>query len=189
MIEIIQKDLLGRIAKFRTKSGIIETPTFIPVVHPTRELIQPRKMFEDFGCQILITNAYLLSKTGSERKIHDLLDFPGAVMTDSGAYQLLIYGDVDITPKQIIQLQERIETDIAVILDVPTGGKATYSEAKFTVDETLRRATDSISQRQKSDILWVGPIQGGTYTDLVEKSARKIRHRKSHSTHGTIPIR
>ncbi len=174
MIEIIQKDLLGRIARFRTKNGVVNTPNFIPVVHPTRELIPPRKMFQDFDCQIIITNAYLLSKAQLEGKIHDILDFPGSIMTDSGAYQLLVYGDIDITPDQIIQFQERIETDIAVILDIPTGGKATYNEAEFTVRETLRRASLSIAQRQKSGILWVGPIQGGIYPDLVAKSARAI---------------
>ncbi len=174
MIEIVHKDLLARIARFRTKSGIVDTPTFIPVVHPTRELIPPRKMYQDFDCQIIITNAYLLSKAELEGKIHDILDFPGSIMTDSGAYQLLIYGDINTTPSQIIQFQERIETDIAVILDVPTGGKATFSEAEFTVEETLRRAKNSISQRQKSNILWVGPIQGGPYPHLVEKSARAI---------------
>ncbi len=174
MIEIIQKDLLARIAKFRTKSGLVETPTFVPVVHPARELIPPKKMFQDFDCQIIITNAYLLSKMGKQGKIHDVLDFPGSIMTDSGAYQLLVYGDVQITPEEVIKFQEDIETDIAVILDVPTGGKAKYAEAEHTVEETLRRANASMSQRQKSSILWVGPIQGGTYLDLVQKAAYAI---------------
>ena len=174
MIEIIQKDLLARIARFRTKSGIVDTPTFIPVVHPTKELIDPRRMYHEFDCQILITNAYLLSKAQKKGKIHDILDFPGTIMTDSGAYQLLVYGDVSTTPNQIIQFQEEIETDIAVILDIPTGGNATYNEAQFTVEETLRRANASISHRKESKILWVGPIQGGTYPDLVSTSAQKI---------------
>lgn len=174
MIEIIQKDILARIARFRTKSGIIETPTFIPVVHPAKELINPKRMYHEFNCQILITNAYLLSKSQKKGKIHDILNFPGSIMTDSGAYQLLIYGDVSTTPNQIIKFQEEIETDIAVILDVPTGGKATYKEAQSTVEETLRRAKASISHRKESDILWVGPIQGGTYPDLVANSAQQI---------------
>jgi 7-cyano-7-deazaguanine tRNA-ribosyltransferase len=172
MIEIIQKDLLARIAKFRTKSGLIETPTFVPVVHPTKELIPPKKMYHDFDCQIIITNAYFLSKLDNVGKIHDVLDFPGSIMTDSGAYQLLVYGDVQITPEEVIRFQEEIETDIAVILDVPTGGKATFTEAKYTVEETLRRAKASTSQRQDTRILWVGPIQGGTYPDLVQESSR-----------------
>ena len=174
MIEIIHKDLLARISRFRTKTGIVETPTFIPVVHPTRVLIPPRRMFDDFNCETIITNAYLLSKTELEGTIHEILDYPGTIMTDSGAYQLLVYGDVKTTPLQIIQFQEKIESDIAVILDVPTGGNAVYNEAQETVEETIRRARDSINHRTKPNILWVGPIQGGTFTDLVEKCAKEI---------------
>jgi 7-cyano-7-deazaguanine tRNA-ribosyltransferase len=174
MIEIIHKDLLARISRFRTKTGIVETPTFIPVVHPTRVLIPPRRMYDEFSCETIITNAYLLSKTEQDGSIHEILDYPGTIMTDSGAYQLLVYGDVKTTPNQIIQFQEKIESDIAVILDVPTGGNAAYSEAQETVEETIRRARDSINQRTKPNILWVGPIQGGTFTDLVEKCAKEI---------------
>ncbi|MFW9983156.1 MAG: tRNA guanosine(15) transglycosylase TgtA [Candidatus Odinarchaeota archaeon] len=174
MIEIIHKDLLARISRFRTKTGIVETPTFIPVVHPTRVLIPPRRMFEDFNCETIITNAYLLSKTELEGSIHEILDYPGTIMTDSGAYQLLVYGDVKTTPLQIIQFQEKIESDIAVILDVPTGGNAVYKEAQETVEETIRRARASTIHRTKPNILWVGPIQGGTFTDLVEKCAKEI---------------
>lgn len=174
MIEIIHKDLLARISRFRTKTGIVETPTFIPVVHPTRVLIPPRRMFDEFNCETIITNAYLLSKTEQDGSIHEILDYPGTIMTDSGAYQLLVYGDVKTTPIQIIQFQEKIESDIAVILDVPTGGNAAYNEAQETVEETIRRARDSINHRTKPNILWVGPIQGGTFTDLVEKCAKEI---------------
>ncbi|MFW9830246.1 MAG: tRNA guanosine(15) transglycosylase TgtA [Candidatus Thorarchaeota archaeon] len=174
MIEITHKDLLGRITKFRTKTGIVETPIFLPVVHPTRVLIPPRTMFSEFNCKAIITNAYLLSKAANEGVLHEILDYPGVIMTDSGAYQLLIYGDVEITPDQIIEFQEKIESDIAVILDVPTGGHSTYEEASKTVDETLRRAKASSSLRTRKDILWVGPIQGGTYPDLVAKSAKEV---------------
>lgn len=173
MIEISSKDLLGRITKFKTKTGLVETPAFLPVVHPLRELIPPKQLFETFKCRTIITNAYLLYK-GKEERIHSLLDFPGSIMTDSGAYQLLVYGQVDVSPSEIIQFQERIESDIAVILDIPTGGKSTEQQAKVTVEETLKRAEASILQRTKSDILWVGPIQGGTYPALVAESARRI---------------
>jgi 7-cyano-7-deazaguanine tRNA-ribosyltransferase len=174
MIEILQKDLLGRIARFQTKTTTVETPAFVPVVHPTRELISPQRMYNEFGCKIIITNAYLLLKAGLEVPVHDHLGYPGAIMTDSGAYQLLIYGDVDTNPTQIIAFQEKIGSDIAVILDVPTGGYATYEEAQKTVTETLQRARDARSHRTKSDTLWVGPIQGGIYSELVKNAAQEI---------------
>jgi len=174
MIEILHKDLLARRARFQTKTSTVETPAFIPVVHPTRELISPRRMYDEFDCKIIITNAYLLSKSGVEKSVHDVLGYPGTIMTDSGAYQLLIYGDVDTSPEQIIQFQETIGSDIAVILDVPTGGYASQEEAEKTVTETLLRARGSIAHRKDPDILWVGPIQGGTYPELVKQSALEI---------------
>ena len=174
MIEILQKDLLARRARFRTKTSLVETPAFVPVVHPTKELISPRRMYDEFDCKIIITNAYLLSKSGLEKPVHDVLNYPGTIMTDSGAYQLLIYGDVDTSPEQIIQFQETIESDIAVILDVPTGGYASQEEAEATVAETLHRARNSIAHRKDPNILWVGPIQGGTYPELVKQSALEI---------------
>ena len=33
-----------------------------------------------------------------KRGIHDIINFNGAVMTDSGGYQVLEYGDVDVAP-------------------------------------------------------------------------------------------
>jgi 7-cyano-7-deazaguanine tRNA-ribosyltransferase len=116
----------------------------------------------------------LLLKTQKEGSIHDLLDFPGSIMTDSGAYQLLVYGQVDVSPSQIVHFQERIGSDLAVILDVPTGGYATYTQAQATVDETVRRARESITQRTRSDILWVAPVQGGTHPVLVAESAKQL---------------
>jgi 7-cyano-7-deazaguanine tRNA-ribosyltransferase len=38
----------------------------------------------------------------------------------------------------------------------------------------LRRAEDALPQIEGDDILWVGPVQGGGYLDLVEHSAKVI---------------
>jgi 7-cyano-7-deazaguanine tRNA-ribosyltransferase len=95
-------------------------------------------------------------------------------MTDSGAYQLLTYGDVEVAPSEIVNFQEKIGSDIGVILDVPTGGYEKRDRAIFTVEETIRRARELARIRKRDDILWVGPVQGGTFPDLVEHSAREM---------------
>src|SRR5208282_5515048 len=46
--------------------------------------------------------------------------------------------------------------------------------AKWTVDETLRRAKEAQQTITRRDILWVGPVQGGVHTDLVAYSAREM---------------
>ncbi len=77
-------------------------------------------------------------------KIHELLNFDGVIETDSGAYQILQYGDVEVQPREIIRFQEELGSDIAVILDIPTGQEVSKKHAKWTVDETLRRADDAL---------------------------------------------
>ncbi len=173
--EIKEKDLLARIGKLKTKSGKVETPLLFPVINPGIQLISPKRLKKDFGFEAIITNAYILRRRFQEEPItkglHEFLDFKGVIMTDSGAYQLLIYGGVDVSPIEIVRYQERIGSDIATILDIPTGWNVTRDYAEETVKETLRRAQNSLKIRNSEGPLWVGPIQGGRYLDLIAKSA------------------
>lgn len=173
--EIKEKDLLGRIGKLKTKSGTVETPLLYPVINPSIQLVTPRKLKETFGFEAVITNAYIIKKrygdTVVNGSLHKLLDFDGAVMTDSGAYQILVYGEVDVSQKEIVAYQEGIGSDVATMLDIPTGWKVTKEEAEGTVAETLRRAKAFFELKTRDDILWVGPVQGGRHLDLVARSA------------------
>ena len=176
--EIKSRDLLARIGRLKTKSGRVETPAFLPVINMAKQSVTPRELWEEFGCRILITNAYIIKKQQAEEAarlgIHSFLDFPGVVMTDSGAYQILAYGDIEAAPREIIKYQEEIDTDIATILDLPTGWKVSKEHAEYTVRETVNRAKKLEELKSRNDILWVGPIQGGRYIDLVARSAQEM---------------
>jgi 7-cyano-7-deazaguanine tRNA-ribosyltransferase len=176
--EIKEKDLLARIGKLQTKSGTVETPLLFPVINPIVQLISPRKIKEEFGFEALITNAYILKKHSQKQpaknSLHSFLDFNGTVMTDSGAYQILVYGDIEVTPREIVEYQEQIGSDIATILDIPTGWKVSEDCAEDTVEKTLKRAKEFFTFKAREDILWVGPVQGGKYLDLVAKAAKEM---------------
>ncbi len=173
--EIKEKDMLARIGKFETKNGKVETPLLFPVINPRIQPISPQRIKDTFGFEAIITNAYILRKTCNsilmQEGLHKFLGFDGVVMTDSGAYQILIYGDVEVTPAEIVEFQERIGSDLATILDIPTGWKVPKEQAEQTVTETLKRAKEFFKIKKRKDILWVGPIQGGRHLDLVAKSA------------------
>ena len=173
--EIKEKDLLGRIGKLKTKSGTVETPLLFPVINPSLQPVPPQRLKETFGFEAVITNAYILKKRYQNKPVdeglHKFLDFNGAVMTDSGAYQILVYGGVEVNQKEIVAYQEGIGSDIATILDIPTGWKVTKEQAQVTVAETLKRAKDFFNLKTRNDILWVGPVQGGKHLDLVANSA------------------
>ncbi|PUA33127.1 MAG: hypothetical protein B7O98_01425 [Zestosphaera tikiterensis] len=180
--EIKDKDLAGRIGKLRTKSGVVETPAFFPVINPFKQVkeVPPDKIFE-IGFKQVITNAFIIKQNlgdkAKELGVKGVTGFKGVVMTDSGAYQLLIYGRgrIQIDPVEIVLYQKEIGSDIAVIADIPTRDDSTYDEALESVVETLRRAREVSPYIQGSDTLWVLPIQGGVYPELVAKSAREGR--------------
>jgi 7-cyano-7-deazaguanine tRNA-ribosyltransferase len=173
--EIRDKDLLGRIGRLKTKKATVETPLLFPVINPSIQVIYPKRLKEDFGFDAVITNAYILKKRfqnkPAEQGLHKFLDFDGVVMTDSGAYQILVYGDIEVSQPEIVQYQECIDSDIATILDIPTGWRITKTQAKETVKETIHRAKDFFKIKTRNDILWVGPVQGGRHLGLVASSA------------------
>jgi 7-cyano-7-deazaguanine tRNA-ribosyltransferase len=175
--ELRDRDLMGRIGRLKTRRGVLETPAFMPVVNPVKQSIPPRRMLEEFGCDIVITNSYIIMKNYGDEPgldVHRLIDYDGVVMTDSGAYQLLVYGEVETNPEEIIRFQQGIGSDIAVILDIPTGWGEPRERVEYTVQETLRRAREALPLIENDDTLWVGPVQGGAHLDLVKRSAREI---------------
>lgn len=92
-------------------------------------------------------------------------------MTDSGAYQLLEYGKIDIDNATIINYEKKIDSDIAVILDYPTGDSLDRSFARQTIDITLTRAREALDLVDFENRAWVLPIQGGIHLDLLDESA------------------
>ena len=61
MFEIKYSDLAGRIGVLHTNHGKIETPSFVPVIHPVKQTI-PAKKIKEIGFDVVITNAYITMK-------------------------------------------------------------------------------------------------------------------------------
>jgi 7-cyano-7-deazaguanine tRNA-ribosyltransferase len=175
--EVRYSDLAGRIGKIKTPSGTIETPAFIPVVHPVSQSVDV-EFLKKLGFEAVITNAYITLKQygdiAREKGIHEIINFDGPVMTDSGGYQVLEYGTIDLEPSFIAQFEKDIESDICVPLDKPTGYGLSYEVAERYVDETIRNSKetlDLIKSNNNTNSIWVGPVQGAEHLDLVKKSA------------------
>ncbi len=177
MFEIIKSDLAGRIGILHSNHGKIETPAFVPVIHPVNQTISSKKIRE-MGFDLVITNAYITMKrhgeTATKRGIHDIIGYDGAVMTDSGGYQVLEYGEVDVAPADMAEFERKIMTDFAIPLDKPTGYGLSKKKAKSFVDQTLKDAKKTLSDRVGNDQIWVGPIQGGEHQELVKRSTKSL---------------
>ncbi|MEM0027268.1 MAG: tRNA guanosine(15) transglycosylase TgtA [Ignisphaera sp.] len=173
-----EQDLAGRIGRLKTRSGVIETPYLFPVVDPSlqEQYVKPSELME-IGFRGIITNAYLLKKfSPSPIDVHKHLNFDGIVMTDSGAYQILRYGNIEVGNREIIEYQCAIKSDIGVILDIPTRFDASRDEAFNSANETLKRAQEAIniiSDPLCRETLWTLPIQGGVHLDILHEHAKK----------------
>ena len=191
--EVRYSDLAGRIGKLETAHGVLETPAFIPVVHPVRQTISPR-FLKNLGFNGLITNAYTALKYYGDKArvkgIHDILNYDGVIMTDSGGYQILEYGAINAEPAVISEFERDIGSDISVPLDKPTGYGIKYEKAKDYVEETLANAKDTLAiefegrtvgrkdceqdHDNQSTTIWVGPVQGAEHLDLVRYCANAL---------------
>lgn len=177
MFEIIKSDLGGRIGILHTNRGRVETPAYVPVIHPVKQSIDCDTI-RRMGFEMVITNAYITMKRYGEeaerRGIHDIIGFDGPVMTDSGGYQVLEYGDLDIQPTRMAAFEAAIMSDIPVPLDKPTGFGLPHDVASSYVDRTLAACRQTITEAPDNGQIWAGPIQGGEHADLVRRSAQGL---------------
>ncbi len=177
MFEILKTDLAGRIGILQTNHGKIETPAFVPVIHPVNQSI-PSKKIREIGFDLVITNAYItMNRYGDEatkRGIHDIINFDGAIMTDSGGYQVLEYGKVNVEPEAMAEFERKIMTDFAIPLDKPTGYGLSKKKATEYVEHTLKVSKKTIDNRDDNGQIWIGPIQGAEHLDLVRRSTREL---------------
>lgn len=175
--EVKVTDLAGRVGRFNVKGTWLETPLYLPVVHPINQIIPSSELYR-MGFKAVITNAYITyrryGEAGKELGIHRIIEYDGVVMTDSGGYQILEYGDVMVPPRIMAEYQRDIGSDIAVILDTPTGYRTKRKRAEETVRLTIEAAKESIEVIKEGGLLWAGPIQGGDHLDLVAYSAREM---------------
>ena len=178
MFEIKAKDMRGRVGVLKTKHGNVKTPALMPVIHPRKQAIDVKK----YGADIVITNAYLIYKDEDlkqkaiEEGLHKLINFDGPVMTDSGSFQLSVYGDVDITNKEVIEYQELIGTDIGTSLDIPTAPFVDREKAEEDLKITLERAKEAVEFKKENNIemLLNSVVQGSTFMDLRQKCASEL---------------
>lgn len=178
MFEIKAKDNRARVGILKTNHGNVITPNLMPVIHPKKQSINVK----DYGADIVITNAYLIYKDPELKQkaidngLHNLINFNGPIMTDSGSFQLSVYGDIDITNKEILEFQNLIKTDIGTSLDIPTAPFANREKTEKDLEITLHRAKEAINYKNstKMDMALNSVVQGSTFLDLRRKCSSEL---------------
>ncbi|NPA85834.1 MAG: tRNA guanosine(15) transglycosylase TgtA [bacterium] len=170
MFEIKDMDGLGKLGVLQLGNKKVRTPYLMPVINPNVQNPPLKELVEKFDIPMIITNAYIIYKTPELREvaeregIHRLLGYDGIVETDSGAFQLMVYGDVDVSNAEIVRFQERIGADIANPLDVPPTPNDSREVVRLKCQETLKRLHEARDNLLNSRLSL--PIHGGLYKDI-----------------------
>lgn len=194
MFEILRRDGLARIGRFTVGDKVVETPALLPVVNPKICTVPPRELHDRFGFNALITNSYIIRNTPELKEkaqavgLHEMLDFPGVIMTDSGTFQSHMYGEVEVTNEEIVEFQKSIGTDIGTVLDVFTEPDWSHEKTKRSLETTLERTRKACEI--KGDMMINGVVQGSVYTDLREYSASAMADMDVdvHPVGGVVPL-
>jgi queuine tRNA-ribosyltransferase len=193
--KIIAQDGSARITQFKTAHGTIETPFFMPVATKMAVKHLTPKDLKKIGIQAIIANSLILEFTRGAQYIedhggiHKLMHFNKCIFTDSGGFQMIrdsfyrettkngvlfhnpyLKKDFLLTPEKAIEIQEKICSDVAMILDdhnAHTKTKALHTKA---VKRTYEWGKRCIETRTNKKQLMFGIIQGGSYLDLRKKS-------------------
>ena len=191
---ILDRAAAGRIGRFSTPHGDVTTPTLMPVINPNIDLVSAKEMRDRFGCEMIITNSYVIHKHDALREkalaegVHSVVDWDGALMTDSGTFQMYVYGDVDVGAEEIVRFQADMGVDVATCLDLFVTPDMTREQAEDAVRTTIERTQASVAHKGAS--LLNATVQGGVHLDLRNQCAHAYRDLDIdyHTIGGVVPV-
>jgi 7-cyano-7-deazaguanine tRNA-ribosyltransferase len=175
--EVLEKDIAGRLGRLQVGEKTVRTPALFPVVNPHLPLIPPAEI-RAMGAEAIITNAYIFATSERFRDpaladgLHRVLGFDGVIMTDSGAFQQSVYGDVEITNRETLAFQRAIGSEILVPLDIATPPQADRVTAESDLAVTMERIREAVGIAGVEHL--AAPVQGGRFPDLREKAGKAV---------------
>lgn len=169
MFQILHRDGLSRIGELEVNNKKLTTPVLLPVIHPFKAepWISAIKKMKLGG---VITNSYTLKKGGFQegKSVHDLINFQGLVMTDSGTFQEHMYGELKEGNIEMVNYQKSIGSDVITIRDIFSEMDHSRDKIKGDIEENYRRGKEAINKIGGYIAL---PVHGGPFNDLRQESA------------------
>lgn len=189
----------ARTGLLSTPHGNVRTPVFAPVgTQATVKTMSPREL-KEVGASLLVANTYhlylrpgveVVAKLGG---LHSFMGWDRPILTDSGGFQVFsmerlrsvddggvtFRSHVDgsehrLTPEKSVAVQEQLGADLVVALDVCPPYPSDYEHNRVALDRTHRWAERCLAAHSRSDQMMLGVVQGGTYAELREESARYL---------------
>ena len=202
-------DGLARRGEFRTPHGVVQTPAFMPVGTQGSVKATLHRDLEELGAEIILGNTYhlflrpgdaLIARRGG---LHRFIGWQRPMLTDSGGFQIFSLAErraireegaefqshLDgsrhmLTPERAVDIQARLGSDIAMVLDECLAYPATRQAAAASMQRSIRwarRCRDRLMVLRDTPVADVvvsnagqaqfGIVQGGVFQDLRDESA------------------
>lgn len=194
-----EKDTHARLGTIETNYGTFETPMFMPVGTEATVKTLSVEELKDVHAGIILSNTYHLWLRPGEDTIakagglHAFMHWDGPILTDSGGFQVFslakpkdireegvhfknhLNGDsLLLTPEKSIEIQNKLDSDIAMSFDECIGWPADYDYVKQSVERTLRWAKRGKDVFQNPRQSLFGIVQGGEYEDLRKMCVEEL---------------
>ena len=193
-----EKNTNARLGTIETNYGTVETPMFMPVgTRATVKMLTPEELYEAHSGVILANTYHLWLRPGEDLidkagGLHKFMNYNGPILTDSGGFQVFslarpkditeegvhFKSHIDgsklfLTPEKSIQIQNKLDSDIAMSFDECPPASASYEYMKNSIERTLRWAKRGKLVHSNPRQSLFGIVQGGAYKDLREFSAKE----------------
>jgi len=200
--EISHRDSIGfaRRGHLKVPHGMVETPVFMPVgTQATVKAMTPRDL-DEIGAQVILGNTYhLMLRPGAPLieqlgGLHRFMAWDGPILTDSGGFQVWSLGDlrsieahgvrfrshidgdeVFLGPKESMNIQRQLGSDIVMTFDECTPYPATEDEARSSMELSMRWARECREHLPPNpEQALFGIVQGGMYPELRLESLQQL---------------
>ncbi len=185
-----------RLGVLHTNHGSFETPMFMPVgTLANVKTLMPEEL-KACSSAVVLSNTYhlwlrpgedIVSKAGGLNKF---MNYDGPTLTDSGGFQVFslarpkdiseegvkFKSHIDgrklfLTPEKSIEIQNKLDSDIAMSFDECIPYPVSKEYAKQSVERTLRWAARGKKVFNNDNQSLFGIVQGGEFEDLRKRSA------------------
>ena len=201
MFELLKTDTTtkARLGKLTTAHGVVDTPVYMPVgTQASVKAMDPRELHE-CGTQIILGNTYHLNiRPGLEvitavGGLHKFMNWHLPILTDSGGFQVFSLAKIRnvkehgvefrshldgsllfIGPKESMEIQRVLGSDIAMVFDECPPHDAPAKEQRLAVERTIRWARECREQPRADGQKVFGIVQGGNNPALREQCAKAL---------------
>jgi len=198
--ELIKNDGKARLGKLITNHGTYDTPMFMPVgTLANVKMLTPEELKAAHSAVVLSNTYHLWLRPGEDiiekaGGLHKFMNYDGPILTDSGGFQVFslaknkekditeegvhFKSHIDgkpllLTPELSIQIQNKLDSDIAMSFDECIPFPATRDYTLKSTERTLRWAKRGKDVSKNENQSLFGIVQGGAFEDLRKFSAEE----------------